>query len=841
MYFDNPQQAQSLVFAHSYDYTPHFWVDGVSVGSNGSTFGPALEARKPLRSPARFGMHWVPDAERLVVQLEVVNALDPAGEYRIFVAVVEDDIHYLGSNGYPIHDQTFKHMYPDTNGIPVSPDPGVSTFVVDCPLNIGNVYEEWAFENLLAVVYLEEVGGKRVWQAQSRSLSDLIGELEIDLTGVSVARWDTVTVALTVDPVALPVKGIEAEIEFDETKLLLLSIDAGNWYTQSAEDYFFFDYTPAPPAIATSAHFASSFLGGASADSGVVAWLTFIALSSDPIPLSFALAKVRDAGNTELSFAATAIDSIHVTAAGALEIDPRVTNVETIDRFSVALRVEPIARAVMGVEADIDFDESVVRLDSIVPGDWYRASGQDFTFVDYTPAPPDSAGTIHFASSFLSGSSVQAGEVAVFHFSALTAGETALEFALSDVRDVENTEMGFDLSAGDSIVVRSTGALTVDPPLTEVEIIDGFSVSLAINPTSRQIKGVEVEIDFDESVARLDSIVPGTWYTESGNGFFFWDYTPDLPAAAETVHFASSFLSGASAEAGQVARFYFTPLAPGGTELRFDLAKVRDPNNAELHFETSSADSILVSSTGALFIDPSVTTVEELDTFAIDLRINPRSRAVMGIEADIDFDETLARLESISPGPWYTDAGEDYFFFDYTPTPPDSALTIHFASAFLNAVSADSGLVATFHFVAKLAGQTPLLWDLAKVRDASNVELSFATSTLDSIVVEPRTTGVADADPAALGLLLLGNRPNPFNPSTEIHFNLPQRGRWTLGVYDVQGRLQRTLFSELREAGLAKATWDGRDDRGRALGSGVYLARLSGAGESRTGKMILLK
>ena len=84
-------------------------------------------------------------------------------------------------------------------------------------------------------------------------------------------------------------------------------------------------------------------------------------------------------------------------------------------------------------------------------------------------------------------------------------------------------------------------------------------------------------------------------------------------------------------------------------------------------------------------------------------------------------------------------------------------------------------------------------------------------------------------------------RPNPFNPSTEIHFNLPAAGRTSLRIFDARGSLVRTLLNEHLTAGLHTAVWNGRDNRGAAVSSGVYFYRLESAQQAQTRRMLLLK
>ena len=85
------------------------------------------------------------------------------------------------------------------------------------------------------------------------------------------------------------------------------------------------------------------------------------------------------------------------------------------------------------------------------------------------------------------------------------------------------------------------------------------------------------------------------------------------------------------------------------------------------------------------------------------------------------------------------------------------------------------------------------------------------------------------------------NYPNPFNPQTSIGFSLKARGYVELSIYDVGGRLVRTLANESRAAGAYELTWDGRDERGQAVASGVYFYRLVAAEFTQTRKMVLLK
>jgi hypothetical protein len=85
------------------------------------------------------------------------------------------------------------------------------------------------------------------------------------------------------------------------------------------------------------------------------------------------------------------------------------------------------------------------------------------------------------------------------------------------------------------------------------------------------------------------------------------------------------------------------------------------------------------------------------------------------------------------------------------------------------------------------------------------------------------------------------NYPNPFNPSTTIRFTLAAPQHVSVGIYDVSGRLVRTLISEVLPAGMHVVVWDGRDDSMAGAASGVYFCRIEAAEGVRTKKLVLVR
>ncbi len=104
-----------------------------------------------------------------------------------------------------------------------------------------------------------------------------------------------------------------------------------------------------------------------------------------------------------------------------------------------------------------------------------------------------------------------------------------------------------------------------------------------------------------------------------------------------------------------------------------------------------------------------------------------------------------------------------------------------------------------------------------------------------SVAIDPDITGLPQ------NYRLEQNYPNPFNPYTTISYYLPTNRDITLVVYDVKGQYVRTLISGFESAGIHAVIWDGKDQHGNAVASGVYFYRLSSGDLSQSRRMIYMK
>lgn len=101
------------------------------------------------------------------------------------------------------------------------------------------------------------------------------------------------------------------------------------------------------------------------------------------------------------------------------------------------------------------------------------------------------------------------------------------------------------------------------------------------------------------------------------------------------------------------------------------------------------------------------------------------------------------------------------------------------------------------------------------------------------------TTEMKETTPRSF--VLNQNFPNPFNPSTVIRFTLEKSQQVSVDIFNVEGRLIRTLVQENLSEGSHQVTWDGKDERGYNLPSGIYFYSLKGVSQHLTKKMVLLK
>jgi hypothetical protein len=149
------------------DYAPHLWLDNsVNLGSDGPGFAAGFNARKQVPAPLEITVGYDLAASQVHATVHVLDAM-PAGDYRLYVAITEDDIYAAGVNGEDRHNQAFRRLYPDLDGIPVVNAVGDQSFVVDTPLHF-----RWVFDQCRATVYVQEYASAVVMNAGTMFLHE---------------------------------------------------------------------------------------------------------------------------------------------------------------------------------------------------------------------------------------------------------------------------------------------------------------------------------------------------------------------------------------------------------------------------------------------------------------------------------------------------------------------------------------------------------------------------------------------------------------------------------------------------------------------------------------------
>jgi hypothetical protein len=163
-----------------------------------------------------------------------------------------------------------------------------------------------------------------------------------------------------------------------------------------------------------------------------------------------------------------------------------------------------------------------------------------------------------------------------------------------------------------------------------------------------------------------------------------------------------------------------------------------------------------------------------------------------------------------------------------------------------NAIGVESSLAA-YHWVDASTGWEPIGGSIDTVNNVvyapieeAGVYAAFATETRTGVGDDEGWDDDPD-DVPPYRFELLQNYPNPFNPVTTIEYSVPSHAQVTIEIFNVLGRKVRTLVNETKQAGSYRAEWNGTDNAGRPVSTGVYLYRYKAGKVTQTKKMLLLK
>jgi hypothetical protein len=245
---------------------------------------------------------------------------------------------------------------------------------------------------------------------------------------------------------------------------------------------------------------------------------------------------------------------------------------------------------------------------------------------------------------------------------------------------------------------------------------------------------------------------------------------------------------------------------------------------------------------GAFLASPASPAPEDVVSISVagtdvSVRVGVHENATDGFDAGYDL--PLPPQGPIAPGSWLGIAASmnplfRYYYQDVRSTAKHAEWSIAVAHA--------GGATLLFTNTAALTARGYRLTFVDPV-DSQNTEIDqdmkvFFDRGRFELVAERVATGVSDRPDR---WFLAENYPNPFNPATTIRFGLASPSHVELVIYNVLGGRVRTLDSRDYPAGEHALSWDGRDDRGRAVASGVYFYRLVAGDFDQARKMLLMR
>jgi flagellar hook assembly protein FlgD len=130
------------------------------------------------------------------------------------------------------------------------------------------------------------------------------------------------------------------------------------------------------------------------------------------------------------------------------------------------------------------------------------------------------------------------------------------------------------------------------------------------------------------------------------------------------------------------------------------------------------------------------------------------------------------------------------------------------------------------------------------VEKTDGTSMGYAVSAIREITFSGLPTSVKDQElmqTVLSSFAVYQNYPNPFNPTTTFQYDIPHNGEVNIAVYDIQGRLVRSLANLAQQAGRHTVMWDARNNAGANVSSGTYFCRIDFNNAVLVKKLILLK
>ena len=398
---------------------------------------------------------------------------------------------------------------------------------------------------------------------------------------------------------------------------------------------------------------------------------------------------------------------------------------------------------------------------------------------------------------------------------------------------------------------------------------DGDSISLVeawVDPTGNGITKVTVNggtgtvpttghVEFD-----ADSLLPGNYtiYLEATSGCeikdtcFFLIAIPGRPPVITTTPDTTAFV-------GQLYTYDVNATGiptPTFALITFPSGMTINPNSGVIQWTpTAVGDSdVCVEAVNSAGADTQCFTISVAESAQVS--ILPQSLFIrcghedtLWIHLDekvvdmdsaffkIAYEDTLITPDTVIKGPGLVPPGN--FDLSYRIYPDSILISLAVLSGSFDGPDTILGIVFT---AGNYVTTAQVSIERSSLQNSEGEEIPHRTSGAEIQIDCPTSADGEDEESQNPSTYALGqNYPNPYNPVTQITYQLPQPGVVSLKIYNVQGQLVRTLVNEYKPAGAHSISWNGRSDLGMEVSSGIYFYRIQAGKFTETKRMVLIK
>jgi len=301
-----------------------------------------------------------------------------------------------------------------------------------------------------------------------------------------------------------------------------------------------------------------------------------------------------------------------------------------------------------------------------------------------------------------------------------------------------------------------------------------------------------------------------------------------------------------------------------GTPVSFGQVKLSDSATVQVVLRNrSDSDQIvggITTKTNRFTVTASLPmTIRALDSLVVPIRFNTSTFGTFSDTLTVNSDSGLVRTVLSASSPAYAlTYSHSILGFGSTPIATPKERPIYFTTNSINGVRIDtlytktkafsfseSGFPRSLSTTDTLRGIVIFMPDSAKSYNDTLFVLNNGTIPVFKIPLlgtgSPVTSVELASDQRPLQFTLHQNYPNPFNPETWISYELPKDGFVNLTIVDLLGRHIRTVVMSHQPAGGYRVRWDGRDETGRIVSSGIYIYRLHSGSNILSRKMTLVR